>query len=83
MNFLLSQIQPSTTYYSYMQWDDTLPPNYYQRLVDCLEQNLDAVNCYPSTIVYSQKGKPFSTVSNEPSLLGPDYDRVYKITMGK
>lgn len=47
MNFLIDKV--TTPYYSYMQVDDTVPPDYYRALImDCLEARPLAANCFPA-----------------------------------
>jgi glycine/D-amino acid oxidase-like deaminating enzyme len=87
MNFLLGLV--NTTYYHYMQTDDTLPPDFYQVLVDCLEANQQAVNCFASgetvipddDVVRRQLGN--ETVNNHrpDPISGPQYVRVETLAL--
>jgi hypothetical protein len=48
MNFLLGKV--NTDFFSYMQCDDFLLVNYYEEVVQCMETNLRATNCYPEAV---------------------------------
>jgi len=90
MNFLLDMVE--TEFYSYMQTDDELPPNYYEKLVNCLQENLNAVNCYPDTIYringdddeLSQQRMPSKKLARrEKSAVGPLHERVEQVVLGE
>mmetsp|Transcript_11149 Transcript_11149/g.17908 ORF Transcript_11149/g.17908 Transcript_11149/m.17908 type:complete len:231 (-) Transcript_11149:197-889(-) len=84
MNFLLKQVD--TKYYSYMQCDDALPPNYYQELVKCLDENPQASSCFPKTMLWIAGDEYFRRrkandegiiwVNKAKSVVGPQHKRV-------
>ena len=77
MNFLLSKV--NTDFYSYVQCDDFLLINYFEELVQCLETNPKATNCYPEavTMVNTNSRKVFMGSS-----VGPIHERVEKVALG-
>ena len=95
MNFLLSKLEESSVdespFYSYMQVDDLLSPNYYEVLIQCLLDNPQAVNCFPCTMThiaaddfFKQKyeGKNI-TLPCDPSIAGPQHVRVEDTVLRK
>lgn len=81
MNFLLGKVD--TDLFSYMQCDDSLSSNYYEELVQCLEMNKKATNCYPATVTTVDK-KTSKIKSNDymSSSVGPVHERVEKVASG-
>mmetsp|Transcript_72718 Transcript_72718/g.201644 ORF Transcript_72718/g.201644 Transcript_72718/m.201644 type:complete len:766 (+) Transcript_72718:141-2438(+) len=53
VNFLLSQA--SGYYIAILPHDDWIPPEYYHKLAGCLDDDQDAVNCYPYIEWYEAK----------------------------
>lgn len=78
MNWLYSHVEGY--YYSYMQCDDLLPPDYYAKLVQCLDSNPKAVNCYPRIVRMTQDEDgqlvPFARTRME-SITGPTHERIW------
>ena len=84
MNFLLGRVD--TDLFSYMPSDDLLSSNYYEELVQCLEMNERATNCYPETLtmVIKKKSSEVKYVRKYmSSSMGPVHERVEKVAAGK
>ena len=83
MNFLLGRVD--TDLFSYMPSDDLLSSNYYEELVQCLEINKRATNCYPETLTMVIKKKS-SEIKHArkymSSSVGPVHERVEKVAAG-
>jgi hypothetical protein len=83
MNFLLGKVD--TDFFSYMQCDDLLSSNYYEELVQCLETNKRASNCYPATLTMVIEKKSLETKyvrKYMSSSVGPIHERVEKVAAG-
>ena len=78
MNFLLSKVE--TDFFSYMQCDDFLSANYYAELVQCLETNPRATNCYPETVTMVNKKSSRNVFMR--SIVGPIHERVENVALG-
>ena len=86
MNFLLTKI--NTPYYHYMQADDTLSPNFYEILINCLEENPQAVNCFameeivvPDDDYYKKQFGFRNRTRYIKPLRGPQHKRVERLAL--
>ena len=80
-NFLLKQIQ--SRYYSFLGCDDTLPSDYYEKLAQCLNENPQAINCYPYVVRINESRFRRNRTERQESVVGPVHQRVSQVIQGK
>lgn len=76
VNFLLTK--STGDYVNFLPVDDFIPPEYIAKLAECLDSDIEVVNCYPylNVIDKGDTGRHLERRISQRSVAGPEHERV-------